>query len=84
MDASTILNLILRLVIWLLLTADLSLPNILIGVAIALLIPRTRTTSGKFKDWLKAFWEILKAIPQAYLEAFQIMFRPHNKEDFIR
>ena len=84
MDTNTILNIILRLTIWFLLTADFSLPNILIGIAIALVIPRSKTGSGKLKDWLEAFWEIIKAIPQAYLEAIQIMVSPHNQEDFTR
>jgi multicomponent Na+:H+ antiporter subunit E len=26
-------------------------------------------------------WETLVAIPQAYMEAFEIIFRPHNHED---
>jgi multicomponent Na+:H+ antiporter subunit E len=79
-----IFNIILRLTIWFLLTADLSLANIIIGVAIALLLPRNYTSPGKLKDWLEVLWEILVAIPQAYIEAIQIMLRPHNYEDFVR
>jgi multicomponent Na+:H+ antiporter subunit E len=30
------------------------------------------------------FWNILKAIPQAYLEAIQIMLRPHNYEEIVK
>lgn len=77
-------NIILRLTIWFLLTADLSLANIIIGVAIALILPRDYTSPGKLKDWLQMLWEIIKAIPQAYMEALQIMLRPHNYEDFVR
>ena len=77
-------NIILRLMIWFLLTNDFSLANIIIGVAIALLLPRDYTSPGKLKDWLQVLWEIIKAIPQAYMEALQIMLRPHNHEDFIR
>ena len=84
MDANTILNLILRLTIWLLLTADFRLPNILLGVAIALILPRNKTFPGSVKDWLQEIWQVLKAIPQAYIEAIEIMLRPHNDEDFIR
>ena len=78
------LNIILRLVIWFLLTADFGLTNIIIGVAIALLLPRNYTSPGRLKDWLQIFWEIILAIPQAYLEAIQIMLRPHNEEDIVR
>lgn len=74
------LNLILRLVIWFLLTANLSVANIIIGVCVALLLPRSYTNSGALKDWLRVLWEIIVAIPQAYLEAFELIFRPHTQE----
>ena len=79
-----ILNLILRLVIWFLLTADLSAANILIGVILALLIPRSYTSLGTFRDWLRTLWEALVAIPQAYFEAVEIILRPHLAEDITR
>ncbi|AUT04043.1 cation:proton antiporter [Nostoc sp. CENA543] len=74
---------ILRLVIWLLLTANVSLTNILIGVAIALLLPRVYTSPDKIKDWLQVIVKIIVAIPVAYLEAFEIIFRPHQHEEII-
>lgn len=76
-------HLILRLVIWFLLTANLSLTNIVIGVAIALLLPRGYTSPDKFKDWLKVIIKTIVAIPVAYLESLEIMFRPHKHEDII-
>ena len=78
------LNLILRLSIWFLLTADFSLPNIIMGIAIALILPHSSTSAGKLKDWLRVLWEIVVAIPQAYIEAIQIMLRPHNQEETVR
>nr|WP_228035856.1 Na+/H+ antiporter subunit E [Oculatella sp. LEGE 06141] len=75
------LNLLLRLVIWFLLTANLSVANIIIGVCVALLLPRSYTNPGALKDWLRVLWEVIVAIPQAYLEAFEIIFRPHSQED---
>jgi multicomponent Na+:H+ antiporter subunit E len=83
MDATAYFNIILRLAIWFLLTADLSLANIIIGVAIALLLPRSYTSPGALKDWLRVLWEIVVAIPQAYIEAIQIMLRPHNQEAIV-
>jgi len=83
MDATSIFNIILRLAIWFLLTADLSPANIIIGVSIALLLPRSKTSLGALKDWLRVLWEILVAIPKAYIEAIQIMLRPHNDEVLI-
>lgn len=84
MDAIAYLNIILRLAIWFLLTADLSLPNIIIGVSIALLFPHRYRSPSALKDWLRVLWEILVAIPQAYIEAIQIMLRPHNQEEIVR
>lgn len=77
------LDLILRLIIWFLLTADLSLANIIIGVCIALILPRNRTLTAVLSDWLNVLWEIIVAIPTAYSEAIEIMFRPHLKEDTV-
>lgn len=75
-----ILDLSLRLIIWFLLTADGSLANIIIGVLVVLILPRSYTKSAALKDWLRAFWEVIVAIPQAYYEALEIMIRPHRKE----
>lgn len=77
-------HLIFRLAIWFLLTANLSVANIIIGVAVALLLPRHYTSKEALKDWLKVLGKIVVAIPQAYIEAFEIIFRPHNQEDVIR
>lgn len=86
-----ILNLLLRLTIWFLLTADLSWPNLVLGVAIALLLPRTKrhrleacATRERLKDWLRILAEIFVAIPQAYFEAFEMIFRPHKREEITR
>lgn len=77
------LNLILRLAIWFLLTANLSVANIIIGVSIALLLPGRPKTPGSLKDWLRALGETIVAILQAYVEAFEIIIRPHNHEDIV-
>ncbi|HIK07245.1 MAG TPA: Na+/H+ antiporter subunit E [Trichormus sp. M33_DOE_039] len=74
---------ILRMVIWLLLTANISWINILIGVIISLLLPRGVTSPDKLKDWLQVIIKTLVAIPVAYLEAFEIIFRPHQHEEII-
>ncbi|WP_354636128.1 Na+/H+ antiporter subunit E [Planktothricoides raciborskii] len=75
------LDIILRLTIWFLLTADLSSANIIIGVALALLLPRTHLHPAPLGDWLRALGETLRAIPQAYMEAFEMILRPHKYED---
>lgn len=75
------LNLTLRLVIWFLLTSDLSLANIIIGVGVALLLPGRGTSTAALKYWLRALGEIIKSVPKAYQEAFEIILNPHNYED---
>ena len=73
-----ILNLIFRLGIWFLLTADFSPANIMIGIAIAFIIPKPKIRANDLKEWLKVLWKIIIAFPQAYLEAIEIMIRPHK------
>lgn len=76
-------HLILRLTIWFLLTADFSLPNAVIGLSISLLIPRSYTNPEALKDWLLVLGKILWAIPIAYIEAFELILRPHNDEEMV-
>jgi multicomponent Na+:H+ antiporter subunit E len=76
-----ILELILRLTIWFLLTSDLSLTNIVIGVVVALIIPRNATRSAPIREWLRTLWKSLIAVPQAYMEAIEIILRPHRYEE---
>jgi len=72
-----------RLVIWFLLTANITPPNIILGVAIALLLPRGVTSMGRLKDVLRALWQIILAIPQAYAESIELMLRPHKREEIV-
>ncbi len=76
-------HLILRLAIWFLLTANFTVPNIIIGVGVSLLLPRSYTEPEAIKDWLLVLGKILLAIPQAYIEAFEMILRPHKEEDII-
>ncbi|HIK28769.1 MAG: Na+/H+ antiporter subunit E [Oscillatoriaceae bacterium SKW80] len=76
-------HLIFRLTIWFLLTANFTVTNIIIGVALSLLLPRRYSYPETLKDWLLVLGKILLAIPQAYLEAFELMFRPHDEEEVI-
>ncbi|HEY9879139.1 MAG TPA: Na+/H+ antiporter subunit E [Leptolyngbyaceae cyanobacterium] len=75
------LNLVLRLIIWLLLTANLSTTNIVMGVIIAFILPHNHQQIGAFKDWLRIVGQVLLAIPRAYLEALELILRPHLQED---
>lgn len=59
----------LRLLVWLLLSADLSLVNVLIGVLVALLLPMARRRPLPLRQLLSALAASIAAIPQAYGEA---------------
>ncbi|MGF1600625.1 MAG: cation:proton antiporter [Thermosynechococcaceae cyanobacterium] len=74
-------DLLLRLTIWFLLTADLRPANIVIGISVSLLLPRRYTSPIVLKEGLKVLGKIMLAIPQAYIEAIEMMLRPHNEEN---
>ena len=76
-------DIILRLVIWFLLTANFSAANILIGISIALLLPRASTSHTRLKELFWALGKIIVAIPQAYKEAIQLMLYPHTEEKIV-
>jgi multicomponent Na+:H+ antiporter subunit E len=76
-------QIILRLVIWFLLTANFTVANIIIGASIALLLPRSSTSPERLKDLLWALGKIIVAIPQAYWEAVQLILRPHTQEEIV-
>lgn len=75
-----ILHLIFRLGIWFLLTSDLSPANIMIGVAIAFILPKPRIGLRDIKEWLKILAKTIIILPQAYREAIEIMIFPHHYE----
>lgn len=71
----------LRLMIWFLLTADFSLTNILIGLAIALILPHGPRGAATLRDWATSLGKVILAIPIAYAEAIELIFRPNLYED---
>ncbi len=76
-----ILHVTLRLTIWFLLTADLSAANIVMGVAIAVILPRGYQSTGTFREWIGIIKKIIVVIPQAYFEALHMILRPHTREE---
>ena len=79
---------IFKLTLWLLLTADTGPTNVTIGVAIALLLPHqsaklsdsSRPQSNSLREWTSVGRKLLIAIPTAYIEAVEMIFRPHQHE----
>lgn len=78
-----VIILIFRLTLWFLLTANLSLANILIGITIALLLPQTYPPRERLEDLFKGILKIIMAIPQAYAEAIELMLNPHTQEVIV-
>jgi multicomponent Na+:H+ antiporter subunit E len=78
-----LLEISLRLLIWFLLTGNLSWDNVAIGVAATLLLPRQASAPVQWRDWGRVLQEILLAIPRAYWEAFEMILKPHTVEEVV-
>jgi multicomponent Na+:H+ antiporter subunit E len=76
-------NFMLRMAIWLLLTANFTTINIIIGIIIALVLPRSSAPRERLQDLLGALGKIVVAIPQAYIEAVQLILQPHTHEEIV-
>ena len=63
----------LRLAIWLMLSGDMGRANVMIGLAVALLLPRARSQPLSLRELVAALGRCLLAIPQAYAEALALM-----------
>ena len=74
------LSLGLRLMLWFLLTNDHSTSNLMIGLVLALLLPRPSTRSLPLRDLLSALGRILITVPQAYGEALALILSPEAGE----
>ena len=68
----------MRLLVWCLLSADLEAANLAIGLAVALALPQPRPNRTlPPSQLLRALLASLRAIPQAYGEALQlVLLRP--------
>jgi|Wag4MinimDraft_19_1082662.scaffolds.fasta_scaffold64811_2 multicomponent Na+:H+ antiporter subunit E len=71
----------MRLLVWCLLSADLEAANLAIGLAVALALPQPRANrSLPLAQLLQAVLASLRAVPQAYGEAFQLVLRRPARE----
>ncbi|MFM7634355.1 MAG: Na+/H+ antiporter subunit E [Cyanobacteriota bacterium] len=72
-----------RLLLWFLLTADASAANLLIGLALAMLLPRGRSARGPLRPLLAVLLRSLLAVPRAYAEALALMLAPMEREQLV-
>jgi multicomponent Na+:H+ antiporter subunit E len=70
-----------RLLLWILLTADLSGLNLAIGVAVTLLLPQAQRRRQPLMPVLRALMASLVAIPLAYGEAFALMSARNGEQE---
>lgn len=78
------LNFALRLIIWLLLTADFGGVNLIIGLVVALVLPHNRVRAASLREWLSTVGKVAMAVPRAYAEAMEMLLRPHRHEAVVR
>jgi multicomponent Na+:H+ antiporter subunit E len=78
-----LLSCLLRLLLWGLLTADTSAVNLLIGVALALLLPHARGPRQPLGPLLRALWNALVAVPVAYGEALALIGGGREQERWL-
>jgi multicomponent Na+:H+ antiporter subunit E len=78
-----LLSCLLRLVLWGLLTADTSAINLLIGLALAVLLPHARGPRQPLAPLLRALWGALVAIPVSYGEALALIRGGGDEERWL-
>lgn len=78
-----LLSCLLRLLLWYLLTVDSSAVNLLIGVALALLLPHAQGPRQPLGPLLRALWQALVAVPQAYGEALALIGGGREQERLL-
>jgi len=71
---------LLRLVLWLLLTGNVGAVNLGVGLLVALLLPGRLGGRWDGAALGRALGQVLRVIPQAYREALEMMLHPHTQE----
>ena len=73
-------TILLRLILWLLLTANFTGVNLLVGLGVAVLLPGGMRVRRSWTELGRGLGQMLRAIPQAYREAVEMMVTPHTQE----
>jgi multicomponent Na+:H+ antiporter subunit E len=73
-------TILLRLTLWLLLTANFTGVNVLVGLGVAVLLPGGMRVRRNWTELGRGLGQMLRAIPQAYGEAVEMMVNPHTQE----
>jgi multicomponent Na+:H+ antiporter subunit E len=78
-----ILSTAFRLLLWFLLTSDGTALNLMIGLALALSLPRARSGRWPLRRLVGVVLLSLMAIPKAYVEALTLLVAPGERERSI-
>ena len=76
-----LLSCLFRLLLWTLLTADLSAVNLAIGIGLSLLLPHARGPRQPLAPTLRALGRSLIAVPLAYGEALALISSGDREEE---
>jgi multicomponent Na+:H+ antiporter subunit E len=76
-----VLSCLFRLLLWGLLTADTSAPNLLIGLGLAVLLPHARGPGQPLAPLLRALGRSLIAVPLAYGEALALICGSRGEQE---
>lgn len=71
-----------RVLLWFLLTSDGTVVNLLIGLGLAVSLPRAGSGRWPARRLGKVILQSLVAIPRAYVEALALIFAPAEQERF--
>jgi multicomponent Na+:H+ antiporter subunit E len=80
---SWLLTTLFRWGLWFLLTSDATSLNLVIGFAVAVVLPRSRHRDRARSGLVRALIAALVAVPKAYLEAAALLGAQHEHEQWI-
>ena len=76
-------QILFRLAIWSLLTANFKISNLIIGILISVILPTVRLPNLKINLMMTEFLKTIIAFPKAIQESIYLIFLSNKKEVFI-
>ena len=76
-------QILFRLAVWSLLTANFKISNLIIGIVISVILPTVRLPNLKINLMITEFLKTIIAFPKAIQESIYLIFLSNKKEVFI-
>ena len=76
-------QILFRLAVWSLLTANFKISNLIIGILISVILPTVRLPNLKINLTITEFLKTIIAFPKAIQESIYLIFLSNKKEVFI-